>query len=67
MKAVQASVGPFCLWCNRLVREALSVVKLVCRISVRKMVSLIIVHSLREAEEEGKQARPMTQSTLLID
>lgn len=48
-------------------REALSAVKLVCHISVRRMVSLIIVHSLREAEEEGKQARPMTQSTLLID
>lgn len=67
MEAAQASAGPFCLWYNRLVREALSAVKLVCHISVRRMVNLIIVHSLREAEEEGKQARPMTQSTLLID
>jgi len=44
-----------------------SPVKLVCHISARKMVSLIIAHSLRGAGEDGKQACPMTQSTLLVD
>ena len=46
-------MGLIALSYNRLAREAPSVVKLVCRISVKKMVSIIIAHRLGEAEEEG--------------